>query len=230
MNLGMRIKNHVRKWVVGSTGWVRQKWSSWRGVTRTMVVVSIIALVINIGVLFVMPLIKHIRKEQLLEADVNANAQLKVTRVSFEEKEKPVKKVKIKTVKPKLTKKEVRDDRFDLDFAVGANGGGAAISSDDVGSVIYDEGDVEVDPVRISGREPEVPFAFAATEGEGRVEVQVVIDTDGRVGEVQVILEDPPSYQLGRAVAAAVRTWKYRPAMVKGIPVRIRVIVPFIFS
>ncbi len=197
---------------------------------RGKLVVGLGALCVSSAILFALPLMKYFTGRTANAGDAELGQPLKITQLNLDEKKKKIKKVKVKTTRPKLTRQAQTSSRFKLDFGLGGFGDGASMSSSDSANIIYNEGSVDIDPVRVSGRAPEVPGAFAAASIEGRVEVQAVIEANGEVSQLKVILETPPNYQLGRSAAAAMRTWRYRPAMVKNLPVRIRVIVPFIFS
>lgn len=56
---------------------------------------------------------------------------------------------------------------------------------------------------------------------EGSVTLYVVVGIDGRVEEVEVVKADPRGI-FDRAAEESVRSWRYRPAMVGGRPVRSR--------
>ncbi len=73
---------------------------------------------------------------------------------------------------------------------------------------------------------PDYPSDARATGLEGEVFLKIVIEADGTVGDIQVKKGDEPFVS---AAVAAVKTWRYSPALVEGKPTAVyRVIkVPF---
>ena len=60
---------------------------------------------------------------------------------------------------------------------------------------------------------------------EGNVKLSVVIEADGSIGSIEVV-ESSGSAVLDRAAVAAVREWEFRPAEVRGHPVRATLELP----
>lgn len=73
---------------------------------------------------------------------------------------------------------------------------------------------------------PEFPADMRAKGQEGLVILKLVVEVDGRVSNIQVMRGDEPF--VGAALAA-VRTWRYEPALVDGQPTAVfRIVkVPF---
>lgn len=88
------------------------------------------------------------------------------------------------------------------------------------GPLIAGVGDVSV-PVRIEATavQPEYPELARQAKVQGKVILQAVIFKDGSVGDIQVL--QTPGEKLGfdEAAIAAVRQWKYKPALQNGRPV-----------
>jgi protein TonB len=57
---------------------------------------------------------------------------------------------------------------------------------------------------------------------EGRVLIECVIDTGGRVAEARVVSGTP---LLDQAALDAVRQWRYRPTLLDGVPVAVQMTV-----
>jgi protein TonB len=74
---------------------------------------------------------------------------------------------------------------------------------------------------------PEYPEAARATGQEARVVLKVVVEKTGRVGRIQVLKGEEPFIA---AAIAAVKTWKFTPAMLDGQPIAIFLTVPVKFS
>jgi protein TonB len=73
---------------------------------------------------------------------------------------------------------------------------------------------------------PEFPADMRARGQEGMVILKLVVEVDGRVGNIKVMRGEEPF--IGAALAA-VRTWRYEPALVDGQPTAVfRIVkVPF---
>jgi protein TonB len=73
---------------------------------------------------------------------------------------------------------------------------------------------------------PEFPADMRARGQEGMVILKIVVEVDGRVGNIKVMRGEEPF--IGAALAA-VRTWRYEPALVDGQPTAVfRIVkVPF---
>jgi TonB family protein len=83
-----------------------------------------------------------------------------------------------------------------------------------------DMGEVLTPPRRISGEAARYPDAARRFQLEGSVLVDVVVEPNGSVGSVRVL--ESAGIILDRAVAEAVRGWRFEPARVEGQAVRVR--------
>jgi periplasmic protein TonB len=84
-------------------------------------------------------------------------------------------------------------------------------------------------PKRIGSDPPEFPSEARAAGLEGEVYLKIVINADGTVGEIEVKKGEEPFVS---AAIAAVKTWKYSPALVDGKPTAVyrTIKVPFRLS
>ena len=85
---------------------------------------------------------------------------------------------------------------------------------------------VEELPEAITRVQPEYPGEAMRQGVEGTVHVQVLVGTDGLVKDVRIVKSIPA---LDVAAVAAVRQWKFKPALSKGQPVAVWVAVPVRF-
>jgi periplasmic protein TonB len=67
-------------------------------------------------------------------------------------------------------------------------------------------------PERIAGPDPVYPEAARKARREGVVILEAIIERDGSVGAVRVLL-DRVGFGTGEAAVSAVQQWRYRPAM-----------------
>jgi len=81
-------------------------------------------------------------------------------------------------------------------------------------------------PVAISNTVPVYPAAAKASGIEGTVVVKYVVTEAGAVTSIQVV-RGPP--ELHEAVIAAMRTWRFKPAMLDGHPVAVSRVQRFPF-
>ena len=77
---------------------------------------------------------------------------------------------------------------------------------------------------------PVFPHMARRLRVSSRVVLQAVILRDGTVGSIEVIHEPRPNLGLADAAIAAVRQWRYRPAMQEGRPVNASLTVSIDFS
>ncbi|WNG40143.1 TonB family protein [Archangium violaceum] len=77
-----------------------------------------------------------------------------------------------------------------------------------------------------SNVQPEFPQAARASGREGLVILKIIVTEDGRVGDISVMRGEEP---FASAAIAAVRTWRYSPALLDGRPLSVyRVVkIPF---
>jgi protein TonB len=69
---------------------------------------------------------------------------------------------------------------------------------------------------------PDYPPIARKAGVDGTVTLHVVIGVDGKVEEVKVATSSP-KFIFDEAAAAAVRNWRYEPALIDGHPVRAKV-------
>ena len=74
-------------------------------------------------------------------------------------------------------------------------------------------------PVLVKKVEPAYPDVARRARIEGKVTLQAVVQTNGDVGEVSVLASTNPMFN--ESAIAAVRQWKYKPALQNGRPVAV---------
>lgn len=75
--------------------------------------------------------------------------------------------------------------------------------------------------------QPEYPESARTTGQEAKVVLKIVVESDGRVGRIQVLKGEEPFVS---AALAVVRTWTYEPATLDGTPITVFKIVNITFS
>ncbi len=69
--------------------------------------------------------------------------------------------------------------------------------------------------------DPTYPEAARLKHVQGKITVTAVIETDGTVSTIQVIDSSRPGYGFEDATVAAMTKWRYKPATIAGVPVRV---------
>jgi protein TonB len=111
---------------------------------------------------------------------------------------------------------------------VGARGpgGDGPGGSPGAGPALRVGGDIR-EPRRIQGVSPTYPEMARRARIQGRVVLECVIDTDGRVTDLRVVSGHPI---LAESAADAVRRWVYSPTTLNGQPVRVILTVTVTFG
>ncbi len=117
------------------------------------------------------------------------------------------------------------DFRFTPDLAVGGEGAGVGVQH--VETMVFEEGQTDEPAVPLSRPMPPYP-PRARTEGiEGTVEIEIVVNREGRV--VDIAFRSLPSPVFRSTVVSTVKKWRFKPARHKGVPVSMRFRVPIEF-
>jgi protein TonB len=82
-------------------------------------------------------------------------------------------------------------------------------------------------PQRIVATAPVYPPVAITARVEGEVQLEALIDEQGRVSSVRVTKSVP---LLDAAAVDAVRTWRYTPTLLNGVPVSVLMTVKVTFS
>jgi protein TonB len=110
--------------------------------------------------------------------------------------------------------------RFTPDLTVEGGQGVAVATRQDMEAVIFEEGETDEDFVRVFTPPPPYPDRARELGIEGELEVEFVVDIDGRVSSVQVLRSPHPT--IASEARRVVSGWRFKPAKNKGVPVRVR--------
>ena len=183
---------------------------------------------ISLAFLLMLPIYQYYTQRSDLGHVDKKKEEIRAVQINLSKKPEKPKKLKVKISKPQVARDLARADKFELDLTA-TSGTGVALGSGDTADIVYDQNQVDSLPVRLRGRAPRAPKSFLATGERGVVELDIVISTDGAVIKASLVKENPKGYGLAAAAIASVKTWKFRPALLNGIPVKLRVIQPFSF-
>jgi len=92
---------------------------------------------------------------------------------------------------------------------------------------VYRVDAVDVRPVATREVEPDYPPALGSIL-TGSAVVVFTVRADGKVADAAVV--EAADVLFGEAATAAIRKWRFRPALVKGEPVDCRMTIPFVFT
>lgn len=107
---------------------------------------------------------------------------------------------------------------FALDLSTMSEGGaGDGVAA---GDGVIDENDADTPPIKRFTVPPEYPARARNAGVEGVVVARLLIGEDGRVEQV-IILESPKNYGFEKAVTNALMRWKFEPAKLDNMPVRV---------
>lgn len=149
-------------------------------------------------------------------------------------KEKPKQRDAQKSDRKKTLEpgKSVSRQRFVMDLGPGGGSGagvsGGGVSDGDLQQASYAEGETDEDARPITQTAPRKPKKAEAAGVGGLVRCLLTIGEDGRVADIR-FLEVPGNLGFEEAIREAVKEWRYKPAMVSGMPVRQKIEQPFRF-
>jgi len=93
---------------------------------------------------------------------------------------------------------------------------------------VFEVFDVDEPPEPVVNVQPEYPEIARQAGLEGKVLVEAIIDENGNVIDARIKYSDNEIFN--EAALAAMRKMKFKPAKQKGIPVKVKIIQPFIFK
>jgi protein TonB len=177
------------------------------------------------GSLFVflfIPFIHYFFKQMQRES---AETAFRKNIIMHTERRKPEKKkVRQQRLRKVLTKSELRRAqsikfKFTPDLSVGS-GMGAGVDETNLENVIFEEGDTDEPPVPIYRAAVPYPSRAKKMGIEGELEVILLINRQGFVDKVEFVRL--PGEIFRRPALRAFRQWRFKPAVYKGVPVRVR--------
>ena len=88
----------------------------------------------------------------------------------------------------------------------------------------------ERDPVLVKDKKPHYTKAAMSARIQGTVEMEAVVETNGKVGEVRVVRSLDKDYGLDDEAVKAVKQWKFKPLTAKdgnAVPVLVQMEISF---
>jgi len=112
--------------------------------------------------------------------------------------------------------------RFSPDLSLGG-GDGPAVETGGTGfsESIYEEGETDEPPMAISRTPLAYPQAAQRARIEGVVEIVFLVNREGRVQDIE--FKQVPHKMFEQPIRSTIQTWRFKPAMLHGVPVSVRV-------
>ena len=183
--------------------------------------VILIGLVLNFFFFLIFPIINYLKNTSIKKID-SGRVNVALTQVNLKEKEKIVKKIKVKQERPKRKSPSKTFSRFKMKFGSGV-GSGANLESKKISGLIYQEGDVDKLPRRKKYNIPSLEFPPSLKGNVIKILIQ--IDEVGQVIYAEVI-EGVDGYSINETLKNALLRWEFYPATINNIPVKIEMIQP----
>lgn len=195
--------------------------------------IAVLALLVHGFFFFLLPYLNYLNRNRYVEKKPKViKAEVKSTKIEKKQQKKKVKRLVRKTdntpSKNSRNNNNLRANRFNVNVNAKFSGAGSGLAVGGGGgaNIVYSENDVDVLPYKVSGENPQAPDDFNLG---GVVQLIVVTDEQGNVIKVTKKTEDPEGYGLANICINAVWNWRYRPGMLKNIPVKVEGIVTIEF-
>ncbi len=162
-------------------------------------------------------------------AEVAFEVEAKVT-----PKEQKVEQKQIRQLQNHLNLNAVSPSRpstFAMDLSLASpSTAGVGVFGGDEAMMVFNPNEVDEKASPLFEVPPKYP-GRAAREGiEGRVELELVVETDGSVSNIELILEEPKGYGFAKESMTAMRQFKFTPSKREGVAVRQRFRKEFQFA
>jgi len=102
----------------------------------------------------------------------------------------------------------------------GGGGAGVAMQGQELEAMVFEEGQTDENVVPLFV--PSIAYPQRAKEMgiQGTLEAVITIDRDGKVIKVDIVKSPHPS--ITEEARKMIVTWRFKPAKIKGIPVKVR--------
>lgn len=179
-----------------------------------------IGFLITLLLFMFMPLSYNVFKKKVRDAmEIHSGHKARIASIATDRPKQRQKKL-MKQQKTVETQSAAQmSNMFSLDLSALSEDdgtGGTAVGGDGV----IDESEADTPPIKRLTVPPAYPARARDAGVEGIVVARILIGDDGRVEQV-VILEAPAGYGFERAVISALMRWKFEPAKLENMPVRV---------
>ncbi len=179
------------------------------------------SLLISLAIFSLLPAAYYLFHRELYET-MKQGTVASVETIAIEEPKKKKDQIKTLDLSKKSRSRRVEDpfdSRFKLDLRVLSAGDGASGFAADTDTII-EEGEADIPPIRRIFVPPEYPRLARERGVEGVVEARILIDEKGNVRRV-IVTKAPKNLGFEEAVKEAVSRWKFEPAKLNRLPVKV---------
>ncbi len=113
------------------------------------------------------------------------------------------------------------NEKFSPDLSLGSGNGVGVGAGGGFADMIFNEGDTDERPIAIRQAPLEYPKAARQARIEGVVEVLFLVNRDGHVQDIEFV--KLPHRMFEKPIRKTIMTWRFKPAMLQGVPVAVRV-------
>jgi protein TonB len=181
------------------------------------------AILINLILFSIFPILQRLFSDNL-DSGISVQKPVETVmeyRKPEEKKDNPVEQ-KLRQVSNPASgqKSEQVSFKFAPDLSVEGTGE-VSIAQQDLQAVIFEEGETDEPAVPLYKPPVDYPERARELEIEGVLEMLIVIDTEGKVKNIDIVKS--PHSSITSAARKTVSTWRFKPARNKSIPVQVRV-------
>ncbi len=174
------------------------------------------------------PFINRLFHGELVKAkDEKKASRTQLMQMTIPQPPKPIEEPKrIRTVATQSVRNSpsagTSTSRFSPDLSLG-EGDGAGVSSAGTGfsDGIYEEGETDEPPMAINRTPLAYPLAAQRARIEGTVELVFLVTREGRVQNIE--FTQVPHKMFEQPIRSTIQSWRFKPAMLHGVPVAVRV-------
>ncbi len=190
----------------------------------------LLALAFTLLLFISLPLLHLLLGSDLLKAEAQMKAMPVLMQIEQKKQEKKkVEKKKARKISSNRGPKKSRSSsmKFSPDLGVGTSDG-VGVNETNLENVVFEEGETDENATPISRPAPAYPQRARDMGIEGSVEVRLLIDRKGKVASIHFV--KVPHEVFKKPLTKQMKKWKFKPAMNKGVPVKMWVKVPFEFK
>ncbi len=192
-----------------------------------MMVKSILALAGTVVIFLFFPLLNSLFKGELLKEEESEITKHTILMEMVTQKPKPQKvkprKMRKMSNSPRNTKSssQTSSQKFSPDLSLGAGSGVGVGVDGGFENMIFNEGDTDERPIPIRQSPLEYPKAARRARIEGLLEVLFLVNREGHVQDIEFV--KVPHRMFEKPIRKTIMTWRFKPAMLQGVPVAVRV-------
>jgi protein TonB len=102
----------------------------------------------------------------------------------------------------------------------GAGGVAVVMQGQDLDAMVFDENQTDENVVPVSTPAVEYPQRARDLGVQGTLEAVITIDRNGSVAKVEI--KQSPHSSISEEAKRVIATWRFKPAKIKGVPVKVR--------